>query len=81
MASIVTNAIKAAFEENNKKDLEERFLSPAETCKLFQPVISKMTLRKWTEDGRIEMNRIGGRVYYKYSEVLRAVTKIKRYKK
>lgn len=28
---------------------EERFLSPAEACKLFKPAITKATLTSWTK--------------------------------
>jgi hypothetical protein len=58
----------------------ERLLSPAETCKLFQPPISKVTLASWTAQGKLQDHRIGGRIYYRQSQVLESLTKLKRYK-
>lgn len=58
----------------------ERLLSPAETCKLFQPCISKVTLAAWTKKDLLTEHRIGGRVFYKQSEILQKVTILKRYK-
>jgi hypothetical protein len=69
-------------EEINKKDQEatlERLLSPEETRKLFAPPVSKVTLHHWAKQGRIKQHRIGGRVFYKYSEVLDSLVHLKRY--
>lgn len=60
--------------------LQAQLLSPAEVCKLFQPAISRPTLIKWTDDGLIPVQKIGGRVWYKYSDVIEAGSKLKRYK-
>ena len=61
-------------------DQPEKLLSPSETCKLFQPAISKVTLSSWTKNGKLQDHRIGGRVYYKQSEILAALTTLKKYK-
>lgn len=69
-------------EEINKKDQEatlERLLSPEETRKLFAPPVSKVTLHYWAKQGRIKQHRIGGRVFYKYSDVLDSLVHLKRY--
>ena len=62
-------------------DLQEKMLSPAEACKIFQPNISKVTLAKWTTAGLIPDYRIGGRVFYKYSELLSSLKTLKKFKK
>ena len=62
-------------------DLQEKFLSPAEVCELFQPKISKPTLISWTRSGRLTEHRIGSRIFYKYSEIVEAITKLKKYKR
>ena len=59
---------------------EEKLLSPAETCKLFQPAISKTTLSTWTKQGLIDEHRIGRNVYYKLSEILEKSKVLRRYK-
>lgn len=61
-------------------DKVEKLLSPAETCKIFQPKISKTTLKSWTDQGLLSDHRIGGRVFYKLSEVLEKSKTLKRYR-
>lgn len=74
------------FREIVKQELKareqpaEKLLSPAEACKLFEPTISKVTLNKWTSDGLIPMQKIGGRVYYKLTDITEAGTHLKKYK-
>lgn len=63
-----------------KDDQPEKLLSPAETCKMFHPSISKVTLAAWTAKDLLQDHRIGGRVYYKQSEILAKLTTIKKYK-
>jgi hypothetical protein len=58
----------------------EKLLSVKEACKMFQPAISPQTLHTWTKDGLIPMQKIGGKNYYKLSDVLSAGTVLKRYK-
>lgn len=81
---LVENIVPAIREEIRQQllsDQQEKFLSPAETCKLFKPAISKVTLSAWTKEGRLNDYRISGRVYYKYSEITEAVKHLSRYKK
>lgn len=58
---------------------EEKLLSPLEACKIFQPQISRVTLHNWTQQGLIQKHQVGGRVFYKKSEVLSALTSLKKY--
>jgi hypothetical protein len=64
-----------------KDEQPEKLLSPAEVCKLFQPPISKVTLTAWTEQGKLQDRRIGGRIFYKQSEILAALVTLKKYRK
>ncbi|HZG73854.1 MAG TPA: hypothetical protein VEY51_20140 [Chondromyces sp.] len=68
-------------EINNQQALEyqEKLLSPKETCKLFNPSISIVTLNSWSNKGLITKHYIGGRTYYKQSEVLEASKTLKKY--
>ena len=59
---------------------EEQLLSPAETCKLFIPAITKATLTAWTDKGWLQEHRIGGRVFYIKSEVLASTLTLGKYK-
>lgn len=64
-----------------KDEQPEKLLSPAEVCKMFQPPISKVTLTAWTTHGKLQDHRIGGRIFYKQSEILGALITLKKYKK
>lgn len=75
ITDIVTTAVKA----QHSAELGEKLLSPAETCKLFNPEISKVTLNEWRNQGLIPCYRISGRVYYKYSEVIESAKRIRKY--
>ena len=61
--------------------LAERLYAPSEAIKLFNPVITKVTLQKWTDKGLIPEQRIGGRIFYKYSDILDAGAITKKYKR
>lgn len=65
--------------KGSETESQESLLSPSETCQLFAPRISKTTLAKWTKAGTLKSYRIGGRLFYKRSEILEAVKIVKRY--
>lgn len=71
---LIVEAIREVLQEK-----EEIFLSPAEVCKKFEPTISKTTLAAWTKKGLLTEYRIGGRVYYKMSEVFKKVNTLSKY--
>jgi len=73
--------LKTEIREALKKEAGEKLLSPVETCKLFNPQISRVTLQSWTTAGHLTRYELGGRVYYRYSEVIEATKTLKRYKK
>lgn len=77
----ISSIVRDEIQNQQIIELEAKLLAPAEVCKLFQPSISKVTLHKWTKDGRLQEHRIGGRVYYKYSEIMASLKTLKRYKK
>jgi hypothetical protein len=75
--------LKSEFDERYVPDFferEEKLLSPAQTCLLFEPKISKTTLSTWTKQGLINEHRIGRNVYYKQSEILEKSKVLRRYK-
>ena len=59
---------------------EERLLSAAEACKVFVPAISRLTLIRWTKADYLKEHRIGGRVYYKQSEIIESAKHLVKYK-
>jgi len=77
----IQQIIKQELANKEKADLKERLLSPAEACNIFQPKISKVTLWKWTKEGRLQEHRMGNRVFYKYSELLASLQTLRKYKR
>ena len=73
--------IKQELSSKQNEAMAEKFLSPAEVCEMFQPKISKVSLSAWTKAGKLTANRLGGRVFYRYSEIIQAVTHLKKYKR
>ena len=63
------------------KENEDKLLSIAETCALFQPKISRPTLYSYEQQGLLQRRMIGFKVCFSKNEVLAAVRSIKRYKK
>lgn len=59
---------------------EDKLLSPKEVCERFVPKISKTTLANWTEQGLLNQYRIGGRVFYLFSEIVEKAKTLKKYK-
>lgn len=81
LAFTIEAIVNKAIQDKQKTDLAERLLSPEETCKLFNPTISKVTLHNWERQGRLKKYRMGGRVFFKYSEIMAGLETLKRYKK
>lgn len=69
---IVREEIKAemAAKEN------EKLLTATETAAFFK--ISRPTLQAHTEKGLLTAHYFGGKVYYKYSEIMQSLDKVKR---
>lgn len=62
-----------------KADEPEKLLSPGEVCKMFIPAITKPTLTAWTAQGKLQDHRIGGRVFYRQSEILSKLFTLRKY--
>lgn len=74
--TIVKEEIKVSQEGQ-----QEKLLSPAAACNLFDPKISRGTLHNWEKEGRIKGYLLGGKKLFKLSDILEACQKIKKYKK
>lgn len=61
------------------KGKEEKLISPDQACKIFDPAISKTTLNKWEHAGYLKLYRIGGRTYFRHSEIIEAAKTFKKY--
>jgi hypothetical protein len=77
MGELVSKKVDESFRKVRSEQLEEKFLSPGEVCKLFQPKISRQTLANWTKKGLLKKNVVGHSIFYRYSEVLESIKSIK----
>jgi excisionase family DNA binding protein len=59
------------LKELNSKEIEDIILNRKETCKLLD--ISQGTMQKFQNEGRIPFYRIGRRILFNKSEVLKAL--------
>ena len=75
LRQIVREEIRAKITE----ELQEKMLTRFEVCKMFQ--ISQVTLSSWSKQDLLKEHRIGGKVYFKQSEVLQAGKSLKKYKR
>lgn len=62
------------------QEKDDKLISPASACDLFEPRITKATLASWTKKGWLQDYRKGGRVFYKKSEILTEAKRLKKYK-
>ena len=69
------------FKELQGAEIADRLYSPEQACKTFHPAISKQTLKKWSDDGLIQYKKLGGRVFYKYSDLMDAGAHLQKYKR
>lgn len=79
LTDTLDNLLQKRLREKQEEDLQEKLLSPKETCKLFSPSISLVTLASWTDKGFLKKYTISGRTYYKYSEVINSLKSLKKY--
>ena len=71
---IIKDEIKAEY----LTKLQEKLLSTTEVAKLFK--VSTVTIGSWSDQGLLIKHSIGGRNYYKYSEVMESLKTLKKYK-
>ena len=69
--------IEAAIKKQREQELAERFLSIDDVQKMFG--VSRGTVNNWFNSDILISYQIGGRRLFRYSEVLAAATKIKKY--
>jgi len=79
LVSQIQYVVRQEITNQQAQELQEKLLSPKETCKLFSPSISIVTLNAWAKKGLLTKHYIGGRTYYKQLEVVEAIKSIKKY--
>lgn len=70
---------RAELQAQKQTELQERLLTPKETADLLR--VSLVTLWQWQKQDRIIKHQIGGRTYFKYSELMNSLETLKRYSK
>ena len=81
LKSVIADVVQEGIRASQSREEAAKFLSIAETCKLFKPSISRGTLHNWTKGGVLKSYPIGGKVFYKYSEILESMGRIKKYQR
>lgn len=68
LRDLVTAVIKDALHQDPLQvKQQEQYLTFSETCEAFD--CSSVTLHKWKREGKIKFYRMGGKIYFKRSEV------------
>jgi hypothetical protein len=76
----IRTIVELALKDDRAGQKEDKLISPAEACKLFEPSISLPTLSSWTNAGHFQSKKIGGRVFYSKKQIQQAGLTLKRYK-
>lgn len=58
-----------------KSTANDQLLTPTETATFLK--VSRKTISNWTRDGKIRVWGLGGRRYYKKSEILNSLVQLK----
>ena len=70
--------IKEEIKADLKDQLQEKLLNVSEVAKLFK--VSSVTIASWVDRGLLIKYCIGGRNYFKYSEIIESLKTLKKYK-
>lgn len=73
--------VQEEIQQSKQKELEEKLLSPKAACQLFQPAISRQTLDSLAKSGTLTKYQLGGKILFKYSELMQSLKTFKRYQK
>jgi len=75
LAELISEAVKKELQKVSSpiQAMEQKeLLSTDEVCQLLQ--INKSTLYHWVNQGKVKVYGIGGRRYYKQSEIIKSLT-------
>jgi hypothetical protein len=81
VADIVVSKLSDQLKPQGEPVSEEAFLTIQQVrTEVFNNSVSPGTLRNWTTKGLLKRHEIGGKVFYKRSEVLAASKTLEKYK-
>jgi excisionase family DNA binding protein len=71
--------VRDELKQQGRADLAEKLLTPKEAADLLR--VSMVTIWQWEKQGRIAKHSMGGRTYFKYSELMAGLDTLQRYRK
>ena len=71
--------VRDELQQQIRADLSEKLMTAKEAADLLR--VSLVTLWQWEKQGRIAKYAMGGRTYFKYSELMANLETLQRYKK
>ena len=71
--------VRDELQQQQRANLAEKLLTPKEAAELLR--ISLVTLWSWEKQARIVKHSMGGRTYFKYSELMGNLETLQRYRK
>jgi excisionase family DNA binding protein len=77
LKNLIKEAVREELEAREQKE-DEKMLSVSEVSTLFG--VTKATVYNWTTEGKLSKYKVGGKVFWKYSEVMEAAKQLKKYK-
>lgn len=77
LTELLNNQVKQVVDELKKTmfNSHKEYLTLKETTQFFN--VQPNTIRKWTRENRFTQYNIGGKVYFKYDELVKAIEKTK----
>jgi excisionase family DNA binding protein len=75
----IRGLVRDELQQQQRNDLAEKLMTPQETADLLR--VSLVTIYSWVKDGRLTKHSMGGRTYFKYSELMASLDTLQRYKK
>jgi excisionase family DNA binding protein len=71
--------VRDELQQQSRADLSEKLMTAKEAADLLR--VSLVTLWQWEKQGRIPKYAMGGRTYFKYSELMSSLETLQRYHK
>jgi excisionase family DNA binding protein len=71
--------VRDELQQQSRADLSEKLMTAKEAADLLR--VSLVTLWQWEKQGRISKYSMGGRTYFKYSELMAGLDTLQRYRK
>lgn len=71
--------VRDELQHQHQSEKSDELLTAKEAAAMLK--ISLVTLWQWVKDGRLKKHIMGGRAYYKHSEIMAGIDTLQRYEK